>query len=138
MERSGHCLCGAVTYAFDSEALIWQGHCHCESCRRATGAPMVSWFGVHKDSWRWTGATPTSYSSSSWAERWFCPTCGSPMAYRSDKLPDEIHGLAATLDNPADFEPGAHFFHRAALPWLHVQDDLPRYVDGGKTLDTSA
>ena len=133
--KSGHCLCGAVTYEFDAEAVIWQGHCHCESCRRACGAPIVSWFGVQKDVWRWTGTPPRQFNSSDWAERFFCADCGSQMAYRSTKLPDEIHGLAATLDDPAEFTPGAHFFHAQALPWLHCEDQLPRYVDGGKTLE---
>ncbi len=133
---TGRCLCGAVTYSFGEDAVIWQGHCHCESCRRANGAGIVSWFGVQKDAWRWTGAEPRAFQSSAWATRWFCPTCGSAMAYRSDKLPDEMHGLAATLDDPGWYKPQAHFFHAAAVDWLHVEDDLPRFVDGGKTLET--
>ena len=133
---TGRCLCGNVTYEFDADAMIWQGHCHCETCRRAASAPMVSWFGVQKDGWRWTGAAPKHYKSSAWADRWFCPTCGSQMGYRSDKLPDEVHGLAATLDAPETFRPGAHFFHSKRLNWLHIQDDLPRYLDGGKTLES--
>lgn len=60
------------------------------------------------------------------------------MGYYSSKLPDEMHGLAATLDDPNWYEPTAHFFHKAALPWLHVKDDLPRFVDGGKTRDEDA
>ncbi|KMW60807.1 Gfa-like protein [Candidatus Rhodobacter oscarellae] len=99
---------------------------------------MVSWFGLDKHGWEWTGAAPSRYASSAWAERWFCPTCGSPMGYRSDKLPKEMHGLAATLDEPELFAPGAHFFHSKALSWLHVRDQLPRYLDGGKTLDENA
>ena len=132
---SGRCLCGAVRYEFDADAVIWRGHCHCESCRRACSAPVVSWFGVANSGWRWAGQTPKRYQSSGWAERFFCPECGSQMAYRSSKLPDEIHGLAASLDDPADFAPGVHFFHSRALPWLHIADDLPRYLDGGKTLE---
>ncbi len=130
---SGRCLCGAVRYKFDPDAVLWQGHCHCESCRRACSAPVVSWFGVRQTGWRWSGKRPKQYQSSSWAERFFCPDCGSQVGYRSDKLPDEIHGLAATLDDPAAYVPGAHFFHAKRLSWLHVADDLPRFADGGKT-----
>jgi len=136
MTQHGYCLCGAIRYEFDEVGVIWQGHCHCESCRRACGAPLVSWFGVDKTRWRWTGETPSSYRSSDWAERWFCPKCGTPMGYASDKLPDEMHGLASTLSNPDWFTPQAHYFHSKSLPWLHIDDDLPRYVDGGKTLDS--
>ena len=132
---SGRCLCGAMRFSFYPDAVIWRGYCHCESCRRACSAPVVGWFGVHKDSWRWVGQTPKRFASSAWAERFFCPDCGSQVGYRSSKLPDEFHGLAASLDDPSDFAPGAHFFHSKALPWLHIADDLPRYLDGGKTLD---
>ena len=41
MERTGHCLCGAVQYTatLPEEGL---GACHCEMCRRWTGGPYVS------------------------------------------------------------------------------------------------
>ena len=42
------------------------------------------------------------------------------------------------MDDPEGFEPNAHFFHSKRLSWLHVTDDLPRYVDGGKTLESDA
>ena len=135
---SGRCLCGAVRFKFDIETVIWRGHCHCDTCRRACSAPVVTWFGVPKTAWRWFGEAPQHYQSSDWAERFFCGTCGSQVAYQSDKLPKEIHGLAACLDDPADFAPDAHFFHSKHLPWLHIADDLPRYVDGGKTLEQDA
>jgi len=96
---------------------------------------MTSFFGVRVTGWRWYGTKPASYQSSAWAERFFCPRCGSQMAYRSDKLPEEIHGYAATLNDPSEYSPAAHFFHAERLAWLHVEDDLPRYRDGGKTLE---
>ena len=74
---SGHCLCGAVRYAFDA-APNWQAHCHCESCRRATSSPYTSYFGVSHGHWRWTGETPKVFVSSPGVKRHFCGTCGSP------------------------------------------------------------
>ncbi|MDJ0628723.1 MAG: GFA family protein [Rhodobacter sp.] len=132
----GRCLCGAVRYKFDPEALIWSGHCHCKSCRRACSAPVVSWFGVRLSAWRWAGTSPQRYRSSPHATRFFCPGCGSQMGYRTTKLPDEIHGLAMTLETPEAFAPQAHFYHAQRIDWLHLADALPRYVDGGKTLET--
>lgn len=55
------------------------------------------------------------------------------MAYRTDKLPGEIHGYAATLTDHSDFAPEAHFFTAEQVAWLHLADDLPGYSDGGKT-----
>jgi len=124
---SGHCLCGAVRYKFDPDAVLWRGHCHCASCRRATGAPVVTWFGVRASAWRWFGAAPAVFASGPGTERLFCATCGTPMAYRSAQAPNEIHGLAATLDDPADFAPEAHYHWEERLPWLELGDALPRY-----------
>ena len=55
------------------------------------------------------------------------------MGYRSDKLPDEIHGLTANLNRQDELTPEVHYFTREALPWIHIADELPRYADGGRT-----
>ncbi len=130
MSASGRCLCSAVRYKFDPDALLWAGYCHCESCRRACSAPVTAYFGVRVSAWRWFGE-PARFQSSPLAERYFCPGCGSQLAYRTQKLPDEIHGFAASLDDPATYVPKAHFFHAEALPWLHIDDDLKRHPRGG-------
>ena len=38
----GGCLCGAVRYRISGSPLS-SVNCHCESCRRASGAPAVAW-----------------------------------------------------------------------------------------------
>lgn len=124
--RTGHCLCGRVRYRADGPVL-WQKHCHCESCRRATSAPVTTYFDVTDGGWRWTGAAPGVYASSPDVERFFCPTCGSPMAYRhATAAPGEMHFLACTQDDPADVQPEGHDFWEERLPWLPLSDDLPR------------
>lgn len=121
----GRCLCGAVHYKFDTRAVLWRGHCHCESCRRATSSPVTTFFGVRRSAWRWIGQ-PARYASSPGVERFFCPRCGSQLAYCTDDLPEEIHGYAASLEAPQDFAPEVHFHSEEALPWLTIADDLPR------------
>jgi hypothetical protein len=121
----GHCLCGVVQFHCTA-APRWQVHCHCESCRRATSSPMTSFFAIADGSWEWTGAAPQLYRSSAQAERYFCGTCGSQMAYRHATLPDEMHFYAASLDDPRIFSPTAHDFWAEHLPWLHLGDHLPR------------
>lgn len=122
----GRCLCGAVRYVCDA-APLWQAHCHCESCRRATSAPFASFFGMADGHWRWTGELPAFFHSSPGVTRGFCPRCGSQMSYRSDDIADEMHFYAASLDDPADFIPERHDFAEEMLPWLHLAPDgLPR------------
>jgi hypothetical protein len=43
--HGGGCLCGALRYEFTSPAK-WVGYCHCQSCRRNTGAPMAAFVGL--------------------------------------------------------------------------------------------
>jgi hypothetical protein len=122
---TGRCLCGATTYRCTA-APLWQAHCHCESCRRATASPFTSFFGIANGAWEWTGAPPATYNSSPGTYRDFCPTCGTQMTYRSATYPDETHFYAATLDHPEAFEPTIHVHSNEQLPWLHLSDDLPR------------
>lgn len=121
----GRCLCGATTYEADTKP-VWQAHCHCESCRRATGAAFASFFCIKDGHWRWTGAKPATYESSArvWRDR--CATCGAPMAYRADRYAGEIHFLAATLNDPSAFAPTAHVNTAEQLPWAHLGDGLKR------------
>ncbi|MEM9371394.1 MAG: GFA family protein [Pseudomonadota bacterium] len=133
---SGHCFCGGVTFAFTG-APRWQAHCHCESCRRATAAPMTSFLGVKDGHWRWTGDTPRLFESSSGVRRYFCGRCGSQMAYEADRFPGEIHFYAATLDRPDDYVPTFHVFAGEGVSWLKIDDDLRRYsgTAGTPTID---
>jgi len=121
---SGHCLCGAVRFTCDAPPL-WQAHCHCESCRRATAAPFTSFFGMADGQWRWTGVAPVTYGSSPGVWRDFCGRCGTQMAFRSGRAPGECHFYAATLDDPTIFVPTEHDHSAERLPWVHLADGLP-------------
>ncbi|MEO0914692.1 MAG: GFA family protein [Pseudomonadota bacterium] len=123
--KRGHCLCGATRFAYSGPE-TWRGHCHCESCRRQTASPFTTFMGVPNGAWRWEGEAPQVYASSPGVKRYFCGTCGAPMAYASERFPDEIHFYASLLDEPADFTPQAHFHHSERLPWVHLADDLPK------------
>ncbi len=122
---TGRCLCGAVTFRCTG-APLWQAHCHCESCRRATASPFTSFLGVADTDWTWTGARPATYPSSPGTWRDFCPACGTQMTYRSTRFPGETHFYAATLDRPQDYAATEHVHTDEMLPWLHLSDGLPR------------
>lgn len=135
-DLTGRCACGAVRWASPGPVL-WAGHCHCESCRRATSSPMTSFFGVPRASVTWQGALCNVFSSDGRVRRQFCATCGSPMTYQFEGWPDETHLYAATLDDPAQFQPEAHYHYAEKLPWLAITDDLPKYpgsADAGSPL----
>ena len=124
---TGRCFCGAVGWETDGR-VRWAGHCHCDSCRRATSAPFTSFFGVKRDEVSWTGALAFLETSGGTVQRGFCPKCGSQMLYQADRWPSETHLYAATLDDPTRFEPRAHFHWDERLTWVHITDDLPKYA----------
>ena len=96
----------------------WIGHCHCDSCRRGAGAPLVTFIGHPNGHWRWTGARSATFQSSPGNFRDFCPACGSSVAYRSNRFPDEIHFHAACLDDPGDLHPDEIYRADERLPWM--------------------
>lgn len=130
---TGRCACGAVTWR-SAGPVLWAGHCHCESCRRAASSPLTSFFGVPKDSLVWTGLV-TARVSSKGVERGHCGVCGVPLYYHSMAWPDETHLYAATLDDPNQFTPEAHYHWAERVPWLTIRDDLPKHAGSADASD---
>ena len=126
MTTRGHCLCGRTSFEFVGK-VRWACYCHCDDCRRNCAAPVVGWLGVPVENFRWTGELPKTYESSKGVRRHFCANCGSPMGFEADHYPGGMHLYAASLDDPADFEPTFHVNYESKLPWLRMEDDLPKY-----------
>ncbi|MGR3321163.1 MAG: GFA family protein [Pseudooceanicola sp.] len=77
----GRCLCGSVTIRVgDHRPGI--GACHCGMCRRWTGSVYMM-FTAPADQVAVEGEV-RRYRSSGFAERAFCPTCGSNLWLRDD------------------------------------------------------
>ena len=77
--HQGRCLCGAIQLSVDLDDTS-VGACHCSMCRKWNGGPLLT---VHSSSApHFSGAVPAVYNSSDWAERGFCPSCGSHLFYR--------------------------------------------------------
>ncbi|WP_293779530.1 GFA family protein [uncultured Oxalicibacterium sp.] len=76
---NGHCLCGAVSFASPDTKEI--GACHCATCRRWGGGPLLA---VHCGAGVQFAGTEqiATYASSEWAERAFCKQCGTHLYYK--------------------------------------------------------
>lgn len=123
---TGRCACGAVKWE-TAARVLWSGHCHCDSCRRASSAPFTSFFGVQRSQVHWTGDLSPRESSPG-TVRAFCPSCGTQMYVQSTRWPTETHLYAATLHDPTQFTPRAHFHWAERVPWISLVDDLPKYA----------
>lgn len=124
--RTGSCLCGGVTIAVEGAA-TWIAHCHCKSCRRATGGPFATFAGFERDKVMINGEAYRQYASSPGVLRGFCKKCGASISYQSREWPDEVHILVGVMDEPQSFTPQAHEFIKAQLAWLHLEDGLPTF-----------
>ena len=122
---TGRCYCGHVTFEYQAGAEIFMGHCHCDSCRRATSSPFTSFIGVRDGYWQWTGGKPKTHQTDQGVTRSFCSECGSPMAYQATWQPGETHFYAASLDNPGHFTAEANYHADEMLPWIHQVPGLP-------------
>jgi hypothetical protein len=103
-------------------------YCHCESCRRATSSPITTWISVPRSAFRFKQGAPRHFNSSTGVRRGFCATCGSPLTYEAERIPDEIHLYAAALADPSQVRPQRHVFVDEQLPWIETMDELPRFA----------
>jgi hypothetical protein len=76
-ERTGRCLCGAVTLRALPERHVHA--CHCAMCRRWGGGPLMG-MNCGKDLGI-EGGQVARYRSSDWAERGFCARCGTHIFF---------------------------------------------------------
>lgn len=132
----GGCLCGAVRFSVSGKPL-WSAYCHCESCRRATAAPVAAFVGFDEGCVAFKGDARRFFSSSTGVERSYCAACGTPLSYRSTRWPGEIHLYSPTFDDPAAYPPTFHVHWAERLPWLGIMDSLPKHDRAGGSKDAS-
>ena len=125
----GGCLCGGVRYQV-SGPVSNLCFCHCASCRRASGAPMVPWGTFVRENFRLTRGSLSEYRSSAAVTRGFCPACGTSLTYRNDARAHDIDVTLATLDDPTLLAPQVHVWVGDKLPWVSINDGLPQFTAG--------
>lgn len=125
---TGGCLCGGIRYEV-SAPLDDVAHCHCSMCRRASGAPLVTWFTVPPDTFRITCGNLKTWRSSPPAERGFCPDCGCQITFFHDAYPEGLDVTVATLDTPEAAQPTRHIWTESRIAWLHIDDALPHFPE---------
>ena len=123
---SGGCFCGQVRIDVDGPEKF-ACFCHCESCQRAAGAPVVAWATYSRDTFKVTKGEVHWHESSPGVTRGICRNCGTSLTYENDKRPDEIDLTANCLDDPTIPELKAHIWTEDAQPWMRFDDGLPVY-----------
>ena len=120
-------MCGAVRYETTGESFLVL-HCHCHSCRKHNGAPVVTLAGFKTDQVKFGGDERKIHESSPGVGRAFCGTCGTPLTWEGDggDLGPIIEFHISTFDNPNVLRPTVHSFYSERIRWFDIADNLPR------------
>ncbi|MEM6913729.1 MAG: GFA family protein [Pseudomonadota bacterium] len=118
---TGRCLCGAVSYEAYGNLNSVQP-CHCTDCQRWSGGPFM---GVEPETITINGDV-TWYKSSEWAERGFCPQCGSTLFWRLQNG-GHLTFAAGTLDDSSALAGiREHIFVDHQPRYYDFKDEAPR------------
>ena len=115
--HEGRCLCGDVRFRA-SGAPKWVLWCHCESCRRHSGAPASVFVSFADEAVTMTSGEITKYDSSPGVERGFCARCGSTLTCSNQHLPNETHFHVGAFERAAELAPMGELFGKERLPWV--------------------
>ena len=128
---TGRCYCGKHKVTAP-ELPLTVTYCHCSDCRRVTASPLPAFAAFPEGA---VAVTPDITPVSPLVPgvlRQFCPACGSQLTARFDYLPDQVYVPLGILDQADDLAPRLHCHAASALPWLHLDDGLPRADDSGR------
>jgi hypothetical protein len=124
MILDGGCLCGAVRYRV-TEAPYHATICHCSLCRKASGAPVVTWFAVKRRGFAILTGVPSRFRSSDHGTRQFCGRCGTPLIFESTRYPEEIDVTTASLHDAEQVPPQSQIYTNSSLTWSPAMMALP-------------
>jgi len=116
----GGCLCGVVRFVVTGQpvSVAW---CHCQSCRRHSGAPVSVFAAFKRTAYVVIKGEITRFNSSPGKWRGFCARCGSTLTCEGERSP-ETHFHVGAFDQAASLLPTRHIFPEERLPWLHLAD----------------
>jgi len=119
----GGCLCGAVRFvaAGEPKAVYW---CHCQSCRRHTGAPVAVFAAYEPQAYQVTKGEITKLDTTpGQTRRGFCARCGSTLTCESLPEITLTHFHVGAFDQAARLAPTKkQYFAEERMPWLHISD----------------
>lgn len=133
----GGCLCGSIRYRATVPP-IRGVICHCDMCRKHSGAPALAFVHFPVGSFEWVNAAPRWYRSSPFAERGFCPDCGSTLGMREEVLGDRVQVSVGSLDEPDRAQIQDHVWTSSRISWFDIRDALPRFPQSSSAVPSKA
>lgn len=125
---AGGCLCGGTRYVLEG---AWEeiGDCHCADCRRASGAPFVTWGTVKREGMKLVCGAVRDVPHAK-RLRSFAACCGTPLFFAEAADTPTIDVTIASLDDPAPWAPQLAIWLEDRLPWVVLNENLPAHRRG--------
>lgn len=132
MPRTARCYCGAsqLTFSADPLQVIY---CHCDDCRRWTGAAAPVFAAFADDAVVDLDALGAGKSFTEGVNRWNCNTCGSPLLGQFAYLPNMSWVPLGVIEDTSGLTPSFHCFGDRAHTWM-PDDGLPKSTGSGRDL----
>lgn len=128
IERTGHCLCGAVSYRVLGEPIVARV-CWCHDCQHLAANGTVNM--VVPTSALTIAGVLSEYTSKADSgndlSRRFCQVCGSHLFGNSSARPQFTVVRVGTLDDPSSVRPSMNIWTASAPTWACLDSTLERF-----------
>jgi len=121
----GGCLCGGVRYRLHARPKPGSD-CHCEDCRRASGAPYVTWCSVPSKAIEVVRGELRRVLYAT-RLRSFASCCGTHLLIQDEVNSEWIDLTVASLDEPKTLPPVAAIWTEDKLPWVQLDPSRPAF-----------
>src|SRR5689334_2859098 len=125
----GGCLCGGVRYELRAEPTHLVD-CHCLDCRRASGAPFVTWGTVQKSDLTIISGDVREIEYLG-RNRSFAACFGTTDLFADDASASKVDVAIASLDQPDSFVPKVTIWVEDKLPWVILDPTRITHIRGG-------
>ena len=126
-ERTGHCLCGAVSFKLSAEPLATR-ICWCRDCQHLASNGTVNLL-VPVEALVVSGAIAEyvkTADSGNEITRQFCPSCGTHLFAKSSGRPQFRVIRVGNLDEPSSIQPSVNIWASSAPTWACLDSSLER------------
>jgi hypothetical protein len=120
----GGCPCDAVR--FEISDVFDAGYCHCNRCRKQSGAPVFAFVHVPRNAFTLLCGELVAEPWERLGQGMICASCRGGVCF--DMGDRDLLSIAiGRLDEPARVRPTFHQCVSSKLPWFEINDDLPRF-----------
>jgi hypothetical protein len=122
----GRCPCDAVR--FEITEVFDAGYCHCNRCRKQTGAPVFAFVHVPRAAFVLLTGEVVAEPRERLGQGMICQSCRRCVYFDMGDR-DLLSIGIGFLDEPARVRPTFHQCVSSKLPWFEISDSLPRFSE---------